>query len=236
MPIHRRYFHDGSIDALLRDSDAVVFDMNGLIVDDEPLQLEAYNEVLGADGVAITPQWWTGRCLGRKASQFVREFLEEHGRQSDEFEAILAAKERIYARLLRAGGHSLVRPGVRELLAFLREQPDLQVALATSSHRRSIGPTMESAGIDLGSSFRLVVSGDEVRHGKPDPEIFLKVRDHLPTCRQFLVLEDSPPGVLAAKAAQMRVIAVPNSLTRGCDFSAADAVLSDLTQAARRLT
>lgn len=231
----RPYFHDHQIESLFAGADAIVFDMNGLLIDDEPLQLQAYNQVLQPRGIDVTPQWWTDRCLGRKAGQFVRELLAEHGQSPELFPEILAAKEKAYARLLHARGPTLVRPGVCTLLEHLHREPAWHIAIATSAHRKSIAPLMGEVGLDYARFFEVIVTGDEVTHGKPDPEIFLAVRSQLPSCRHFLVLEDSPPGLKAAKAAGMLAIAVPNSLTCNCDLSQADLVISDLTPAAGRL-
>ena len=88
----------------------------------------------------------------------------------------------------------------------------------------------------MADTFEVVQTGDDVRHGKPNPEIYLKCMDRLGVAAsEVVVLEDSPAGALAGKRAGAYVIAVPTHLTAGEDFSFVDARAADLFAAARQL-
>lgn len=235
MPLKSPYFANPDLQRFIAGFDALIFDMNGLLIDDEPLQLGAYNEVLRDYSLQMSEHWWTSKCLGRKAGQFMREYLELHGHPASLFEQILPRKEAAYTRLLNAAGSTLVRPGVSDFLAYLRSQ-NVPIALATSAYRPTAKAILAAVDIDLPATFPIAAYGDEVREGKPSPEIFLKVKAQLSECQRFLVLEDSPPGLAAAKAAGMSVIAVPNRLTIQTDLSTADWILTGLTAHANALT
>jgi HAD superfamily hydrolase (TIGR01509 family) len=234
MPLNSSYFADEVIQQFVSRFDAVIFDMNGLIVDDEPLQLAAYNEVLRDYSLQIPQEWWVGNCLGRKAGQFMRQYLTQSGQAVTLFDEILPRKEAAYGRMLRETGRSILRPGVVEFIDYLQTE-QVAIALATSAYRFTAEFILGTVEIDLARTFPIATFGDQVTHGKPDPELFLKTQAQLPAGGKCVVLEDSPPGLTGAKAAGMACVAVPNSFTCKCDLSAADLILSDLSPRARRL-
>jgi HAD superfamily hydrolase (TIGR01509 family) len=118
-------------------------------------------------------------------------------------------------------------PGAIDLLVTELELRGVPLALATSGHRRYVDLALESAGIPAG--FDAEVTGEMVEKGKPDPETFLTAARLLSVdSASCVVLEDSPNGVRAAKAAGMLCVAIPNADTGLHDLTDADAVLSSL--------
>jgi HAD superfamily hydrolase (TIGR01509 family) len=124
-------------------------------------------------------------------------------------------------------------PHAREAVAAARAW-DLRTALATSGHARYIALALGELG--LGAAFDAVVTGDTVPHGKPAPDIFLRAAALVNVePERCVVVEDAPHGIAAAKAANMLAVAVPNDLTSGLDFSAADVICSSLDDFVRWL-
>lgn len=189
----------------LRAFDAVVFDMDGVLLDSEPLHLAALNRVIGCEGHRYSDEQsrrfvgsslvdtWTAvhRELG------LRESLDHYYQSYD--------KEVLYG--LRAGPLDPL-PGVQDLIDALR-QAGRPLGLATQSPSAWVRATL--AGLALSGSFAVVVTGDAVTKGKPDPEVYLRacaLLDADPACS--LAIEDSIPGARAGRAAGMTVVGVRN--------------------------
>lgn len=202
---------------------AVVFDFDGLIVDTETPEYLAWQTVYGQQGWTFPLASWL-RNVGRNDRPFdplgrFREAdspmrPEEAEAAWDEHHALL--EERYLTPL----------PGVVRLLADLRRH-DFRCAVASSSRLTRVRHLLEVLG--LGDRFDAVACGDEVPHAKPAPDVYRLAAGRLGVAPAACVaLEDSEPGVRAAKAAGMRCMAVPSPLTRGMDFSAADGIVDSL--------
>lgn len=200
---------------------AVVFDLDGLLVDSEPLQAWAWHEYVRRFGTEMTPAV-LHRMLGLRAVDAVQIAVELLGLPVDPATA-LAERDALFLAAVPGAIHP--RPGAVELLAVLRERR-VPVALATSGHRRYVDLALASAG--LTGAFDAEVTAELVTRGKPHPDVYLRAAELLgqtPGC--CLALEDAPNGVLAAKAAGMWCFAVPGDDVAH-DLSAADAVLGSL--------
>ncbi|HDR06238.1 MAG TPA: HAD family phosphatase [Candidatus Coatesbacteria bacterium] len=206
--------------------EAVIFDLDGVLVDSEPLQFEAYATVLAGYGHALSREDFIENWLGqgRLAEHLKRYEIEVP------VEEVRRAKNDIYARLIRE--RMKLRPGVEGLVRRLhREMP---VALASSAHPDSVNAVLDR--FELRPYFTVVLTSADVKRNKPDPEIYLAASERLGVPpKSCLVFEDSRPGVLAAKAAGMMVIALPHDLTLHQDLSAADLVICDLRNLRLRL-
>jgi beta-phosphoglucomutase len=180
---------------------ALIFDLDGVVVDSMPLHTLAwlrYLEQLGIPGMDIA-----FRMHGRRNDEIVRDFLgpdapdqviHEHG----------AAKERLFREMMGANLiHSLV-PGVAD---FLARTEGLPVALATNAEPANVAFVLD--GADLRRWFPVIADGSQVRHAKPAPDVFLVAGAKLSVApRNCIVFEDSPTGVTAARAAGMRVVGI----------------------------
>jgi HAD superfamily hydrolase (TIGR01509 family) len=207
------------------DITAVIFDMDGLLVDTEPLHYEATNLVLEEYGKVLTPEV-NERFIGLGDETFWSAVKEDFG-ITDSVEVLRGKR---IAQMLRLIDAEPVRrmPGAAELLRLCKQR-GYRLAVASSTPLQQVYAILESAGIR--DQFEVIVSGEmeEVRKGKPAPDIFLHTARllNLPP-RSCLVLEDSSPGVIGASTAGMKVIAVPNEATRQSDFSRADLVINSL--------
>jgi HAD superfamily hydrolase (TIGR01509 family) len=200
--------YEGCNEILQRMSDAgataaVLFDMDGLLVDSEPLWLEAETAVmarLGADWTKADQQ----QLLGGSLDRTVRYLLTKAARP--------APPEVVGGWLMseiagRVRDHGVpMRPGARELLASVAAA-GLPRALVTSSERRFMDTVLASTGM----RFDALVCADDVSATKPDPEPYLLAAKLLEVDPgRCVALEDSPNGVASAQAAGCRVIAVPS--------------------------
>jgi len=180
---------------------ALIFDLDGVIVDSMPvheLAWRRYLESLGFDGSDIS-----SRMHGRRNDEIVRDFLGETMDQH----AVLAhgaAKERVFRDLLRERLRESLVVGIAEWLDHVEGAP---IALATNAERANIDFTLDGTG--LRRYFDVIVDGSEVSRPKPAPDVYLRAAELLGISpRDCIVFEDSPVGVAAAVAAGMRVVGV----------------------------
>lgn len=202
--------------------EAVIFDLDGLLVDSEPLQGQAWHDYLATLGATLTPEVLE-RMLGTRLIDASRTVVEAFGL---DMQPEKVARERDEFFLAMVPGNIAPHSGARELVAELVRR-GLPFALATSGHRRYVDLVLESA--EIPRVFTVEVTGDMVKRGKPDPETFLTAASLLGVQpERCLVLEDAPFGIQAAKAARMTCLAIPNEHTRNLDLSVADGVLGSL--------
>lgn len=202
---------------------AVIFDLDGVLVDSETLQLAAWQRYVEQWGRVLPPALLP-RLFGRRLVDAARIIVEELGLPVAPKEA---ARERDALFLASLPGNVRPMPGARELVTALRER-GLPLGLATSGHRRYVELVLDELG--LREAFTAVVTGDDVARGKPAPDCYLLAASRLGIVPAAgVAIEDAPLGVLAARAAGLRCIAVPNAHTAHLDgLAAADAVLPGL--------
>jgi len=203
---------------------AVVFDLDGLLIDSESLQQWAWREYASRHGKTLEPDMFH-QMLGMRnvdAVEIAIRLLELP------VTGDVALRDRDAIFLAAVPGAILPLPGAIELIEMLRSQ-GIPLALATSGHRRYVDLALESAG--LANLFDVEVTADLVTRGKPDPEVYLQAARLLDIAPQHcLALEDAPNGILSAKAAGMMCFAVPGETDQPLDYSAADAVLGSLAE------
>jgi beta-phosphoglucomutase len=205
-------------DAWLRPGMAMVLDMDGVIVDSNPLHVQAwalYNRRFGIDaGEALAE-----RMYGRRNDQIVRDFFGPR-LTAEQVAAHGAAKEELYREMLEPRLAETLVPGVREFLQLNAGQP---VALATNAEPANVDFILDGGG--LREYFRVVVDGHQVQRPKPHPEIYLRAAHLLSTApRNCIVFEDSFTGIAAARAAGARVVALK---TTHRDLPDADLAIDD---------
>jgi HAD superfamily hydrolase (TIGR01509 family) len=182
---------------------AVLFDMDGLLVDTEPLWLETETAVmarLGARWTAGDQEALLGGSMARTVSYLLAKATRPAPPQDVERWMIDGMLDRVRA------GRVVVRPGARELVSAVAAA-EVPYALVTSSQRSFAAAVLDATGL----RFPVTVCGDDVSVTKPAPEPYLlaaKLLDVDPA--RCVALEDSPNGVASAGAAGCRVVAVPS--------------------------
>jgi HAD superfamily hydrolase (TIGR01509 family) len=189
---------------LNKSIDAVIFDMDGLLIDTEAVYLEAYQAAAVLMGVEL-PVAFCHSLIGRPSPDCDRLIQEFFG-PAFELDAFNNHADGHAARTLEA--KVPVKPGAVELLAFLGER-GLPLAVATSSSRRTTERHLGQAGL-LGH-FRTLATRDDVLRGKPHPDLYIEAARRLSVAPgRCLALEDSNNGLTAAHAAGMLAIMVPD--------------------------
>src|SRR5581483_834041 len=176
----------------------LIFDMDGVIVDSNPLHRAAWAAYNLRHGLQTTEEMLEG-MYGRRNDQIVRDFFGDHLPDEEVF-AHGAAKEVLYRELAGERIDQMLVPGIREFLDFYRDAP---LAVASNAEPENVNFVLDRAG--LRKYFRVVIDGSQVTHPKPDPEIYQKAAKKLNLpAKNCIVIEDSFAGVAAARAAQMR--------------------------------
>jgi len=214
---------------------AIFFDFNGVIIDDEPLQLKAYQAALEVAGIQLTEDEYYAalgmddRAFVGSAFQRARKELSEPDRQS-----IIERKSELHRALIK--DQLPLFPGVVTFLKASSRRYTL--GLVSMARRKEIDYVLERAR--LGKLFTVLISAEDVSNHKPDPECYRRAleklnahrqKDRLPSvpAKDCVAVEDAPPGIEAARAVGMRTIGVANTVS-GAELRAAgaDVVTSSL--------
>ncbi|MGW1618510.1 HAD family hydrolase [Streptomyces sp. NPDC002172] len=199
---------------------AVIFDLDGTLVDSEPNYYEATRQMLAGHGV--TDYTWAvhERLVGISTLETVTLLRDRHGLRPPVAE-LLAETNRRYLELART--RTRAYPEMRKFVELLAAE-GVPSAVASGSSPEAIEAIL--AGTGLGAHLRTAVSADEVARGKPAPDVFLEAARRLGAApADCVVLEDSAPGVAAAHAAGMRCIAVPYAAAQADLLTTADLLL-----------
>jgi beta-phosphoglucomutase family hydrolase len=183
---------------------ALIFDMDGVIIDSNPWHRLAWAEYTRRHGVEMTDAMQQ-RMYGKRNDEIVRDFLGTGTHLTDaEIFAHGAAKEALYREFMRPHAAESLVPGIRE---FLTRHRNSDLAVASNAEAANVDFVLDAAG--LASFFRVVMNGAQVTHAKPHPEIYVRVAEALGAAsRECIVFEDSHTGVEAGLAAGMRVVGV----------------------------
>ena len=194
-------------------------DFNGVIINDEPIQHAAYKEIFSVDGIDVTDEMYYSR-LGMDDKTFVASVLAEAGRPAD-MDRVLemtAAKTAHWRDIVTEA-----MPIFEGVENFVRKSSnELSLGIVSMAKREEIDFVLESVGI--ADCFSIVVSAENVTECKPNPQCYRQgfrdldlariARGHLPMLHEdCVVIEDSPPGVMAAKAADLPVLGVINTVS-----------------------
>ena len=203
---------------------AIVFDFDGLIVDTEVPEYEAWLNIFRSYGVDLPLSVWTPHIGGGNENFNIYDHLEElTGKQFDRDEMRIRRRAE-FAELFK---DAVPLPGVEDYIAAARER-GMRIGIASSSPRRWVGPKLEQLGLE--DTFDTVVCSDDVGSSKPNPASYLRaIADLGVTPDEAFALEDSPTGVQGAKNAGLLCVAVPGILTRDHSYDHADMRLESLT-------
>ena len=202
---------------------AVIFDMDGVISDTEPLQAQAEADVMRSVGLSISVQTMIDRFSGIPETDVWKILCGENGIPLPSIDALREQKFAILSSIARGNVQGI--PGTIALIQALKAQ-GVPRAIASSSRLEFISIVIEE--LNIHDDFNAIISGTDVCHGKPAPDIFLLAaqRMGIEPC-DCIVIEDANAGVIAAKAAGMKAIGYQPSHSHQ-DLSSADLVISDM--------
>ncbi len=184
---------------------AVIFDMDGLMIDSERVTYECFRKYLKDKDMDMTEEFYK-TLLGQTIKVCKQKVLDQFGKDFPYEDCVKQVHEMLDERLLIEGVP--IKKGLIELLKYLKEN-HYKMIVATSSERIRVDKILKNAGIL--EFFDDSICGDEVENGKPNPEVFLKACEKLGVRGdEALVLEDSEAGIQAAFDGGIKVICVPD--------------------------
>lgn len=184
---------------------AVIFDMDGLLVDSEPLWQEAEIRVFERIGVALT-RTMCFSTKGWRIDQVIEHWRQKIGWEGKENEEVQQEIIEEVIRLILEKGAPM--PGVDYIIDLCKDH-NMRLALASSSHMAIIEAVLDR--LSLSETFEIISSGEHEKLGKPAPDIYYNTAKKLGIPPEYcLAFEDSEPGVISAKEAGMSVVAVPD--------------------------
>jgi HAD superfamily hydrolase (TIGR01509 family) len=197
---------------------AIFFDFNGVIIDDETIQMKAYQEVLGGHEIALTEELYFG-ALGMDDRTFVKSMFEHAGRPltGPMLESVMDAKTDLHRQMIE---ELPLFPGV---VTFLKAASrHFSLGLVSMANKTEVGYVFERA--NLTPLFSVIVTCEDASVCKPAPDCYLAGLTKLNERRQHerklpllasecLAIEDSPPGIQSARAAGMRTLGITNTVS-----------------------
>ena len=197
---------------------AIFFDFNGVIIDDETIQMKAYQEVLRGHDINLLEEWYFG-ALGMDDRTFVRSMFAKAGKTLTDatLETVQSAKTSIHREMIK--DELPLFPGV---LTFLKSTSRVfSIGLVSMANRVEVGHVFERA--NLAPLFSVVVTAEDTSVCKPAPDCYVSGLSKLNEKRQqerllpllpgeCLAIEDSPPGIESARAAGMHTLGVTNTV------------------------
>lgn len=216
----------------------VIFDFDGVIADSEEIHYRSFNVVLEAYGVMLDQKVYWEKYLGYTDKEAYDNINIDHNLNfSDEkIDWLIDEKSVVFDEMVRRNG--IIFDGVIGFFKMLNDN-DVPMAICSGAIRSDIDGIFDSTekriGINLAENFKTIVTADDVKEGKPDPEGYLLTLGRLQemldgeiTADECLVVEDSHWGIEAAKAAGMKVLAVTNSYSGSELTTASDMVVESL--------
>jgi beta-phosphoglucomutase len=212
--------------------EAVIFDFDGVIVDTEPLHYKAFQGVLEPLGIGFPWQEYVDTYMGFDDRDAFAEAFRAHGRILDEHKLkdLMASKSGIFHDVIRDGVHAY--PGAVALITSLHAS-GIPLAISSGALLSDIAPIL--LRLDIARCFPHIVTADDVRKSKPDPESYLLAWERLShahpeklsTPTKCLAIEDTPAGIRSAKRAGLSVLAVTNSYEAN-ELAEADSITDSL--------
>lgn len=208
---------------------ALIFDMDGLMIDSERLYFQAERKMAKKFNKTVKDETlW--KMMGRSPIESVKIFLDDSQIPISP-EAALDIRNDIMREKLKTDLKAM--PGLFHILDVFWGR--LKLAVCTGAQKEFLDIVVD--GLRIRNKFSILQSSDGIEHGKPDPEIYLAVCTKLGfSPHQCVVLEDSSNGSLAGKQAGCYVIAVPSEYTYGQDFNFVDFMATDLLQAEKHIS
>jgi HAD superfamily hydrolase (TIGR01509 family) len=197
---------------------AVLFDFNGVIINDEPIHQQLIDEILIQENLRPQRGEYREVCLGRSDRTCIRDLLTRRGRVVNEsyLTQLVIRKAEAYALQLEKLEKLPLYPGLDDLIFQLRSQ-NLKLAVVSGAIRQEVEVVLNRA--NLAEYFTVIVAGDDITKSKPEPDGYLlaveRLNEKYPDLNlqpsECLVIEDTPAGIEAGKRAGMQVVGVANT-------------------------
>ena len=213
--------------------DALIFDFDGVVVDSEPVHLSAFQRVLRGAGIEMTRDDYYGKYLGFDDHDCFAAAAADNGKEFTEAQIaeMIEAKTQLVQQAFRESIGAL--PGAAELISRAAGA-GVPLAICSGALREEIELAARTVGVRR--HFRAIVTAEDVRRGKPDPEGYSLALERLGRTvgrgldpSRTVVVEDAPAGIRAAKALGMKVLAVTNSYSAD-QLAEADRVVGSLEE------
>lgn len=214
---------------------AILMDFNGVIIDDEPLQMEIYQGLLKKEGIELTKEDYYS-SLGMDDRTFIEAAYKRAGEDPGTNKVLELTVEKTNRWREMIASEVPLFEGVENFIKKMAQ--DFALGIVSMSRREEIEYVLERTG--LSGHFSAIVSAEDIRQCKPHPECYLKGFNRIDAYRmsqsglpmvhsECLVVEDSPPGIRAAKEARLKALGVTNTVEAGALREAgADAVTPSL--------
>jgi beta-phosphoglucomutase len=205
---------------------AVAFDFNGTLCDDEALLASIFAELLRERGIRLTPERYYTELAGLSDHEIAVRALELHGETADPAAVAEVVRRRSSLYRSRAAAASPLRPGAAELVRALAQR--VPVAVVSGASRADVEAVLNAAG--LLELVAVTICAEDVQAGKPDPEGYRRALEALGVRepQTVVAIEDSIPGITAARRAGLRVLALRGTVPEAELAELADGVLADL--------
>ena len=197
---------------------AVIFDFNGVIINDEPIHQQLIEEILLEENLVLKPGEYQQTCLGRSDRACLRDLLASRGRVADEdyLTKLQQKKARSYVERIENLEELPLYSGLDDFIFKIRSS-NLKLAITSGAIRKEIDLVLERA--KLAEYFKIVVAADDITPSKPKPDGYLltveRLNQEYPELNlqpsECLAIEDTLAGIQAAKAAGMKVVGVANT-------------------------
>lgn len=201
----------------MTDLRAVIFDMDGVLIDSEPIAERIISVLLAEAGLTLSPEEYE-HTKGMTGHEFWSAMIERYQlpESVEYYRDKMKAESSMY-------GPELAAPGIRDLLSHLKDS-EVLLAVGTSGARSRMNIVLKT--LDISDFFGATVSGDDITQSKPDPAVFLQAAELLQcTPESCLVIEDSARGIQAARAAGMTAVGYTGLGATAESLLEADAVL-----------
>jgi beta-phosphoglucomutase len=197
---------------------AILFDFNGVVINDEPIHKELIDEILLSENLRPVAGEFQEYCLGRSDRAGLSNILASRGRMvtDDYINKLIETKAKAYRQKMANLETLPIYPGLTDILSRIQTK-NLQIGLVTGALRSEVQLILERAGI--ASYFSVIVAGDDIKASKPQPDGYLLAVERFNRLdfnlqlqpANCLAIEDTPAGIKAAKTAGMAVVGIANT-------------------------